>query len=120
MINQHLANERGPVHFNEFGAKCDRTLYWIHVASNLQFTHYLLHAKRRAEAMEALAILPGFKGTADHDRRKHYYNYTQCKHDLCGSHLLRDLVAIEEHEKETWATQMKALLQKMGHAVPCG
>ena len=50
--------------------------------------------------MEALAILPGFKGTAVHDRWEPYYDYTQCKHALCGSHLLRDFVAIKKYEKE--------------------
>ena len=63
--------------------------------------------------MEALTIPPGFKGTAVHDRWEPYNNYTQCKHALCGSHLLRDLGAIEEQEKETWATEMKGLLQEM-------
>ena len=75
MINQHLANERGPVHFDESGAKSDRTLYWIPVARNPRFTHYLLHAKRGVEAMEAQAILLGFKGTAVHDWWEPYYNY---------------------------------------------
>ena len=117
MINQHLANERGPVHFDESGAKGDRTLYWIPVARNPRFTHYLLHAKRGVEAMEAQAILPGSKGCAVHHRWEPYYNYTQCKHALCGSHFLRDLGAIEEHEKETRATEMLALLQEMCHAV---
>ena len=67
--------------------------------------------------MEALAILLGLKGTAVPDRWEPYYNYTQGEHALCGSHLLRDLSAIEEPEKETRATQMKALLQEMCHAV---
>ena len=116
MIDQPLANERGPVHFDESGAKGDRTIYWIHVARNPRFTHYQLHAKRGVEAMKGLAILPGFEGTAVHDRWEPYNNHTQCKHDLCGSHLLRDLRAIEEQEKETRATAMKALLQEMCHA----
>ena len=100
MINQHLANEREPVHFDESSAKGDRTLYWIHAARNPWFTHHQLHAKRGVEAMETLAIPPGFKGTAVHDRWEPYYNYIQCKHALCGSPLLRDRVAIEEQEKE--------------------
>ena len=101
MINQPFANERGPVHFDESGAKGDRTLYWISVARNPRFNHYLQHAKRGVEAMEALAILSVFKGTAVHDQWEPYYKYTQCKHALCGSHSLRDLGAIEEQEKET-------------------
>ena len=101
MISQSLANERGPVHFDESGAKGDRTLYWIPVAHNPRFPHYLLQAKREVEAMEALAILPGFKGTAVHDRWEPYYNYTQCKHASCGSYLLRDRGEIDEQEKET-------------------
>ena len=113
MINQHLANERGLVHFNESGAMGDCTLYWIPVARNPRFTHYLLHAKRGVEAMEALAIPPGFEGTIVHDRWEPYKNYTQCKHALCGSHLLRDLGAIEEQEKEIRATERQALLQEM-------
>ena len=113
MINQPFANERGPVHFDKSGAKGDRTLYWIPVARKPRFHHYLLHARRGVEAMEALAILPGFKGTAVHDRWELYYTYTQCKHALSGSHLLRDLGAIEEQGKETRATEMNTLLQEM-------
>ena len=113
MINQHLGNERGPVHFDESGAKGDRTLYWIPVARNPRFTHQQLHAKRGVEAMETLAILPGFKGTAVHDRWEPYYDYVQCNHALCGSNLLRDLGAIEEQERETWATEMNTLLQEI-------
>ena len=78
MINQHLANERGLVYYDESNAKCDRTLYRIPVARNPRFTHWQLHAKRGVEAMEAMAILPGFKGTAVHDQWEPYYNYTQC------------------------------------------
>ena len=62
MINQHLANGRGPVLFDESGAKGDRTLHRIPVARKPRFNHYLLHAKRGVEAMEALAILPGIQG----------------------------------------------------------
>ena len=96
MIDQHFANERAPVHFDESDAKCDRTLYWIPLARNPRFTHYLLHAKLGVEAMEALVILPGFKGTAVYDQWEPYYNHIQCKHALCGSHLPRDLGAVKE------------------------
>ena len=34
-----------------------------------------------------------------------------------GSHLLRDLAAIEEQEKEGWATEMNTLLQEVCHEV---
>ena len=76
-----------------------------------------MQAKRGVKAMGALAILPGFEGTAVHDRWEPYYNYTQCEHARCGSPLLRDRGAIEEQEKEIWATEMETLLQEMCHAV---
>jgi len=37
------------------------------------------------------------------------YRQYGCAHALCNAHHPRELTAIEEHDKQPWATQMKEL-----------
>ncbi|KKH99753.1 transposase, partial [Methanosarcina mazei] len=55
------------VHFDETGMKIEGKRHWLHVASNDKYTCYLPHSKRGAEAIDAMGILPEFKGVAVHD-----------------------------------------------------
>ena len=116
-IKDGLANDPGSVHFDETGLQTEKKNSWLHVASNEKVTHFAFHEKRGAEAIEAIGILPRFKGTAIHDRWESYFAYHDCRHGLCGAHLLRDLRFILEHEKEAWAGGMRRLLLEMNTAV---
>lgn len=69
---------------------------WIHVARTGRLTHYGYDARRGRAATDALGILPGFKGTCVRDGWYAYDGYRQCRHALCGAHLLRELVYVEE------------------------
>jgi hypothetical protein len=70
------------------------------------------HSKRGSEAINAMRILPEFKGIAVHDGWKPY-NVYDCDHALCNAHLQRELTGIEENYKQTWAKEMNELLTEM-------
>ena len=92
--------------FDESGMRVKGKLNWLHVARNDRNTYYELHAKRGQVAMEAINILPQFKGTAIHDHWKPYYVYTDCEHGLCNAHHIRELEFIETRYAQSWAGKM--------------
>jgi transposase len=70
--------------------------------------------------MDEIGILPAFMGTSVHDGWPAYDYYHQCRHSLCGAHLLRELTYIEEshpHQRGQWAEPMAKLLVEMKNAV---
>jgi transposase len=97
------------LHNDETGVRVGGHLEWLHVASTPQLTHYAVHAKRGSTATTAIGILPRFAGRSVHDGLEAYRHYG-CAHALCNAHHLRELTAVEEHDKQPWATQMKELL----------
>ena len=100
------------IHCDETGMKVQGKRHWLHVASNNKYTCYFAHPKRGSEAINAMGILPEFKGTAIHDGWKPYNNY-DCNHALCNAHLKRELTGIEENYKQQWAKEMNELLTEM-------
>ncbi len=54
------------------------------------------HRKRGREAIEEIGIIPRYKGVLVHDCWASYMGYDQCSHQLCGSHLLRELTFVVE------------------------
>jgi transposase len=97
------------LHFDETGMRCEKKLYWVHVASSQMATLYTIHAKRGQEAMDAAGILPDFDGFAVHDHWYPYFSY-KAIHVLCNAHHLRELTFVHEQEREEWAKRMKDLL----------
>jgi transposase/uncharacterized coiled-coil protein SlyX len=97
------------VHFDETGARIAGRLGWIHSASTGTLARYTSHARRGVEAMDAAAVLPGFRGVAVHDGWKPYRAYTDAIHALCAGHHLRELLAAEE-AGQAWALGMSCLL----------
>ncbi len=107
-IKDELINS-GIVHFDETGIRINGKLHWLHIASNTNLTYYFPHKRRGKEAMDAIGILPEFKGIAIHDHWKAYYEYL-CLHGLCNAHHLRELTFFEE-EGRPWASKIiKCLL----------
>ncbi len=98
------------LHNDETGLCVQGTGWWLHTASTEQLTHYGVHPKRGREAMEALGILPAFRGTSMHDGWVPYRGYA-CRHVLCNAHHLRELAGIAEEEGQEWATRMAAWLR---------
>jgi transposase len=114
-IKQGLINS--PVaHFDETGLRINNGLDWLHSASNKSLTYYFTHEKRGNDAIDDLGILTAFKGIAVHDFWKSYFKY-DCEHALCNAHLLRELTAIDENDKQAWAPKMKKLLLDIKAAV---
>lgn len=101
---------KSPVaHFDESGLRVLKELHWLHATSTSTLTHYEVHKKRGVEAMEAIGILPHFKGRAIHDHWKPYFQF-KCKHGLCNTHHSRELLYHEEQYSQEWAEKMKGCL----------
>lgn len=101
------------VHFDETGFRVDGALAWVHSASTSAFSLLTVHRRRGTAAMDAAGVLPGFAGIAVHDAWAPYDTYTAATHALCGSHVLRELVAVFENVPEgdwCWARQARDAL----------
>ena len=102
------------VHFDETGTRVDKKTYWVHNASNRDFTYLTVEEKRGTIGMEASGVLPNFHGIAVHDCWKSYWSYNVAAHAICCAHLLRELTGIlENHPEHLWADKMKKLLLRM-------
>jgi transposase len=105
--------------FDESGMRVKKQLQWLHVAATDKLTHYEIHEKRGNEAMDAIGILPEFRGRAIHDHWKPYFNY-QCEHGLCNAHHLRELTYHKEQYDQKWCGKIETLLlgikEKVDHS----
>ncbi len=109
-------SEQAVLHADETGYYYKSKRNWLHVLATEKYTLYTPHAKRGAEAMNEMGILPDYKGTLIHDFWKSYNEY-ECAHGLCNVHHLRDLTFCSEIEKNTWATKMKQFLLELEQEV---
>ncbi len=82
------------VHFDETPTRVKKAKHYFHVASTELLT--LLHSDviRGLDAVEREGVLPGYKGTAVHDRLGMYFNYTDARHGVCGAHLICNLASV--------------------------
>ena len=103
------------IHADESGLRGEGRLQFVHVTSNSRLTHYAAASGRGRTAMEAAGVLPRYRVTCVHDGWPAYSFYTQCRHALCGAHLLRELTFFAELSEETkaWASPLKGLLLEM-------
>jgi transposase len=98
------------IHGDETGLRVKAALAWVHAASSTELTLYHLDDRRGNSAMEAMGILPTYKGIVVHDGWKAYAKYEKAQHALCNAHHLRELTAIAEQEGQGWATDMAEVL----------
>jgi transposase len=103
------------IHAWETGLRVEGQLQYVHVTSNSRLTHYAGAAGRGKTAIEEAGVLPRYRGTCVHDGWPAYSFYTQCRHALCGAHLLREPTFFAELSEETkaWAAPLKELLLEM-------
>lgn len=104
-------------HFDETGVNMSGTTSWLHVASTPRLTFYAVHKKRGHAALEAIGVLPQFRGRAVHDGWTSYWQYGQCAHALCNAHHLRELTFVAEQLGQGWAQDLKGVLGEIKQAV---
>lgn len=98
----------------ETGTRVDKKLWWVHDASNCEYTYLDISPKRGNAGMEQCGVLPEFKGIAMHDCWASYWNYPDIQHAVCCAHLLRELTGIDEnHPEQKWASAFIGLLLEM-------
>ena len=112
---QELADAQ-MAHADETSININGHRIWLHSLSNPQWTLFYPHQTRGKEAMDAMGVLPAFKGTLCHDHWKAYYQYG-CTHCLCNAHHLRELTFAWEQDGQQWAKKMKTLLEKINKDV---
>lgn len=107
------------IHSDETGLRINKRLGYVHVASTQHLTHYAAASHRGRTAIDEINVLPRYRGTCVHDGLLSYTYYNQCRHSLCGVHLLRELTYFEELSAETkaWAAPLKELLLEMKREV---
>lgn len=96
-------------HLDETGFRIGGKLRWLHVASTRLLTFYRCRKKRGD-------MLANLTGIIVHDHWKSYFTLEGVQHALCNAHHLRELKALIEIEKETWAQKMQTLLRRACHA----
>ncbi len=111
-----LAHKEEVLCCDETGINVKGKLHWMHTVSSDILTYYLPHQKRGAIAMDAMDILPEYKGIAVHDHWSPYNKYN-CAHSYCNAHHLRELNFITQSEKTLWSQNMHTLLSKMNKEV---
>lgn len=98
------------VHFDETGLRANGSLHWLHTSSSDAFTHLFVHKKRGKKALFSdYSLLPFYNQWAVHDCWSSYFGFTDCRHAVCGAHLLRELLALEEQNRK-WAAAFRAYL----------
>ena len=106
---EHLLT-RPALHVDETGFRVNKKNWWLHVTSDGSLTLKFLHRKRGKEAIDSFGIIPFYAGVLIHDRWAPYFAYKLCKHQVCGSHLLRDITFVVDSNNYRWARLMKKLL----------
>lgn len=111
---------RAPVvGFDETGFFVRQARWWLHVACTRSLALYTAHPKRGTGAHDRIGLLPTYARTALHDAYASYFTYTGCRHALCGVHLLRELVWLEEQggaATAAWAGPLRRALETMRRA----
>jgi transposase len=109
-IGQRVA-ETGVRHLDETGYRIAGKLHWLHTTSSLSFTFYRAGEKRGDIPKD----LQG--GVVVHDHFLPYRGMDAVDHAFCNAHILRELQALIEFEKEPWAELMRAVLLDANAAV---
>ncbi|GAC1361438.1 MAG: IS66 family transposase [Ktedonobacteraceae bacterium] len=100
------------MHVDETSIHMNRRTLWVHDHGTKDLTLYCWHAKRGAQGIEEIGLIPQYEGRMMHDRWTSYDRYA-CTHSVCGAHLIRDAIFVAEQEKQPWAQAMVEHLRDM-------
>jgi transposase len=101
------------INIDETGIRVDKQTVWAHTASTDSLTYIEVQPSRGKPGMDAIGILLAFFGTVIHDCWASYFLFTAIRHGLCNAHLLRELTAVVENAKQSWAQELIDLLLQM-------
>lgn len=116
-VKNYLIDTSEPVHLDETGARVDKKLQWIHVASTDSVTHLELNQRRGSQAYEAIGILPKRTNYVVHDDYSSYFRYADAQHVTCNAHHLRELIFLVERYQQAWAEKLVQLLLEIKQTV---
>ena len=109
---------------DETGAIINGKLRWMWVFQNAAVTYIFQHPSRGKAAIDSHFPQGLPKSIPVTDRHASCFNMETAGHQLCLAHLLRDLICLDELNKEqTWAADMLNLLRDSIHqrkTVPFG
>lgn len=91
---------------DETGFRVGGKTQWLHTLSTNTLTYYHVSSKRKS-------LIDRLEGIVVHGHWRPYYQLPDVKHALCNQHHLRELKALIEHDRETWARKMYWLLRIM-------
>jgi len=111
-IKEHLTMLEQVIGNDETGMRIGGRLYWLQTTGTAFLTYYAYHQKRGKIAMDAIHILPHFKGRVVHDDLPVYFQYG-FQHALCNAHHLRVLLFLQERYPQKWIEPLIALLLKI-------
>ena len=96
---------------DETGARVGGRNAWVHTAATANVTLLIAHWRRGYEGTIYAGVVQFFKYTLLSDCWATYFNENfKCKHAICDSHTLRDLVAAAYFRQQDWAIEMFDLL----------
>jgi transposase len=99
------------IHADETSVRVSAQSWWLHVMANNRLTFLVCHRRRGREAIEAIDVLPGYRGVIVHDGLAAYDYLNDALHAQCNAHLLRHLGSCMEHEDTArWAARMTEVL----------
>ena len=99
------------VHADETGTAVLTKKHWAHTLTTRLFTLLAVHPKRGVEAMKAIGVLPGYRGTVVHDGCASYGKFPRAKHAQCNAHAVRHVRAAGEAEAfSPWSEAMTRIL----------
>jgi transposase len=99
------------IHADETSIRVSAQSWWLHVMANNRLTLLVCHRRRGREAIEAIDVLPGYRGVIVHDGLAAYDYLADALHAQCNAHLLRHLGGCLEHDDtRSWAARMTEVL----------
>jgi len=95
---------------DETGCRVNGKLDWMQIFANDMFTLFSHNKKRGDLRFEEEDLLEMFTGILLHDHFKSYYRYEHLTHAECNDHIDRNVKAVAEILKHSWANKFRSFL----------